>query len=123
MSSTDVLLVDDDAEFRAAARSLLATWGFTVVGEAASGEEALRAMATTGVDLVLLDVQLPDIDGFEVARRLRLAGQSPTVVLVSTREAIDYGRRVPDSGVAGFVTKARLSRAGLRAMLRDESED
>ena len=89
MSSTDLLLVDDDAAFRSTARALLTSAGFSVLAEAATGSDALATAAAISPALVLLDVQLPDIDGFEVARRLRAQSRPPAVVLISTREAID----------------------------------
>ena len=116
--STDVLLVDDDEAFRSAARMLLEAEGFLVAGEAATGDDALRDAAEIQPSVILLDVQLPDIDGFEVARRLPRGAGAPIVILISTREAVDYGRRIGDSGVDGFVTKAHLSGDTLRAILR-----
>jgi CheY-like chemotaxis protein len=120
MSQTDLLLVDDDAAFRSTARALLTSAGFGVLGEAATGLDALAAAAAIGPALVLLDVQLPDIDGFEVARRLRAQSRPPVVVLISTREAIDYGRRIRDCGALGFITKSSLTPASLRAMLQTD---
>jgi DNA-binding NarL/FixJ family response regulator len=114
---TSLLLVDDDEAFRAAARAVLDSAGFDVTAESATGMGALSLAAAAPSTVMLLDVQLPDIDGFEVVRRLRAASASPTVVLISTREAADYGRRIVDSGAAGFITKARLSGASLRAIL------
>ena len=117
MTATDLLLVDDDAGFRSTARELLTSAGFGILAEAATGSDALAAAAAVGPAVVLLDVQLPDIDGFEVARRLRAQPQPPDVVLISTREAIDYGRRIHDCGALGFITKSSLSGASLRAIL------
>ena len=113
----DLLLVDDDVSFRSAAKELLGAAGFAVAGEAGTGFDALREAQTVRPSVVLLDVQLPDIDGFEVLRRLRQAPTSPRVVLISTREANDYGRRLEESGADGFITKAHLSGASLRAIL------
>lgn len=120
MSPTDLLLVDDDAAFRATARALLTSAGFGVLAEAATGLDALAAAAAICPALVLLDVQLPDIDGFEVAQRLRAQARPPAVVLISTREAIDYGRRIRDCGALGFITKSSLTPASLRAMLQTD---
>ncbi len=111
-----VLLVDDHDGFRDFARTMLETAGFTVL-VAASGAEANKIAREVLPSLVLLDVQLPDIDGFEVARQLAGFEQSPVVVLTSTREAGDYGARVTSSPAAGFVPKDRLSVAALRAYL------
>jgi DNA-binding NarL/FixJ family response regulator len=117
------LLVDDDAAFRAAARALLGADGIVVTSEAATGREALQAAVTDRPDVVLLDIQLPDMDGFEVARRLRAQAAPLVVVLISTRDAIDYGRQVTDCGAIGFITKARFSGAALRAILHRDRED
>jgi DNA-binding NarL/FixJ family response regulator len=120
---TDLLLVDDDAGFRSTARALLTSAGFGVLAEAATGIEALAAAAAVGPPLVLLDVQLPDIDGFEVARRLRARPGPPDIVLISTREAIDYGRRIHACGALGFITKSNLSAAALRAILQTDGSE
>ena len=118
--ATDLLLVDDDDGFRAVARTLLRSAGFDVAAESGTGLGALSVFAAVRPSVVLLDVQLPDIDGFEVARRLREEPSRPKVVLISTREAHDYGRRVADSGAEGFISKARLSGAALRAILHGD---
>ena len=70
---------------------------------------ALTAIPALRPDVVLLDVQLPDLDGFAVLAELDALDQRPTVVLISTREAADYGGRIGRSGAAGFITKAELS--------------
>ena len=88
-----VLIVDDHAEFRDAARALLQAEGFEVVGEAAGGVAALEEVARLTPDVVLLDVQLPDLDGFAVAERLAATGATSDVVLISSREAASYGPR------------------------------
>jgi DNA-binding NarL/FixJ family response regulator len=112
-----VLIVDDHPSFRATARALLESEGFDVVGEAATGAEALRQAAELRPDLVLLDVQLPDLSGFEVATRLDGAGSETAVVLVSSRDAADYGELIPACGARGFVPKGELSGATIRALL------
>jgi DNA-binding NarL/FixJ family response regulator len=91
--------------------------GFDVVGEAADGADALDAAARLRPDVVLLDVQLPDIDGFEIAARLALTSDSPTVVLTSSRDAGDFGDLVARSGARGFIPKAELSGPTLAALL------
>ena len=92
------LIVDDHPSFRAMARALLEAEGFEVVGEAETGIAGLRAAGELRPDLVLLDVQLPDFDGFEVAARLTSAnGDSPAVVLTSSRDASDFGPLVAES--------------------------
>jgi DNA-binding NarL/FixJ family response regulator len=112
-----VLIVDDHPSFRATARALLETEGFRVVGEAADGAQALAKAVELHPDVILLDVQLPDIDGFEVARRLCANGASPAIVLVSSRDAADYGELIPACGARGFVPKGELSGAAVRALL------
>ncbi len=112
-----VLIVDDHATFRTSVRGLLESEGFDVIGEAASGSEAVERARELEPDLVLRDVQLPDIDGFEVATRLSASENPPAVILTSTRDRSDYGRRIDSSPVCGFVPKSELSGARLTALL------
>ena len=112
-----VLIVDDHEGFRRIARAMLEAEGFVVVGEAVDGEEALRAAAELAPTLVLLDVQLPGIDGFEVASTLTAGGEGPDVVLVSSRDGSDFGPLVAQSGARGFVPKDELSGERLIALL------
>src|ERR1700710_2158127 len=95
------LIVDDHALFRSTARMLLESEGYVVVGEAADGAEAVAAASALHPDLVVLDVQLPDITGFDVSRRLTHDGFSGRIVLVSSRAASEYGELVSDSGAIG----------------------
>jgi DNA-binding NarL/FixJ family response regulator len=113
-----VLIVDDHAPFRASARMLLEADGFEVIGEAEDGASALDAAAALEPELVLLDVQLPDVDGFEVATRLTESGGGPAVILVSSRDGTDFGPLVQRSGAKGFIPKGELSGAALRALLQ-----
>lgn len=111
---TSVLIVDDHPSFRAGARRMLEASGYTVLGEVADGEAALTAVAELGPDLVLLDVQLPGIDGFEVAERIAaLNGTDPAIVLTSSRDGAEYGDAVAESPARGFIAKAELSGAAL----------
>jgi DNA-binding NarL/FixJ family response regulator len=112
-----VLIVDDHPSFRTTAHALLEAEGFDVVGEAEDGESALEAVRRLRPDIVLLDVQLPGIDGFEVAELLTANGNSPSVVLTSSRDASDFGALVERSGARGFLPKAELSGAALSALL------
>ena len=112
-----VLIVDDHAPFRALARQLLTVDGFDVVGEASDGAGALRAARHLRPDVVLLDVQLPDADGFGVAEALAGTRPVPRIVLVSSRARDDYGRRVAESAADGFIAKAELSGDTLRLVL------
>jgi len=104
-----VLIVDDHSGFRRMARRMLEDGGFSVVAEARDGAGALAAVNEHRPQLVLLDVQLPDLDGFTVAEALAAGAGSPVVVLTSSRSASDYGSRVARSPAQGFVPKAELS--------------
>jgi DNA-binding NarL/FixJ family response regulator len=112
-----VLIVDDHPSFRATAKMLLEAEGFDVVGEAVDGTSALAAAAALQPEVVLLDVQLPDLDGFEVAARLTADGDAPFVVLVSSRDGSDFGPLVGESGARGFIPKAELSGARIAALI------
>jgi DNA-binding NarL/FixJ family response regulator len=115
-----VLIVDDHPGFRGWARTVRQAEGFGVVGEVADGAAAIQAVRALRPDVVLLDVQLPDMDGFEVAERLRgdgAGGAGGRVVLISSRDAADYGTRIATSPAAGFLAKADLSGAALEAVL------
>ena len=112
-----VLIVDDHAGFRRTARSLLEGEGYEVVGEAEDAAAALTLAGETRPELVLLDVQLPDLDGFEVAERLIALDPELQIVLTSSRDVEDYGPSVETSAARGFVPKADLSGATLAALL------
>jgi DNA-binding NarL/FixJ family response regulator len=112
-----VLIVDDHPSFRASARMLLESEGFDVIGEAEDGEGALKAVEELAPQVILLDVQLPDIDGFEVAARLTANGDSPAIVLTSSRDVNDLGPLAERDGVRGFIPKSELSGEALEALL------
>jgi DNA-binding NarL/FixJ family response regulator len=114
---TSVLIVDDHPSFRASARALLEAEGFDVIGEASDGKSAIEAAQALRPDVVLLDVQLPDRTGFDVAAQLTGNGVAINVVLVSSRDGADYGPLVEESGASGFVPKAELSGARIAALL------
>lgn len=114
---TSVLIVDDHPSFRASARRMLEAGGYSVVGEAADGAAAVAAADDLAPDLVLLDVQLPDIDGFEVADRLQRLQRAPQVVLTSSRDGADFGTAVAESPARGFIAKAELSGATLAELI------
>jgi DNA-binding NarL/FixJ family response regulator len=114
---TRVLIIDDDARFRALARALLEASGYTVVGEAADGEQALEAARRLRPDAALLDVQLPDTDGFALARRLADAHHALRILLTSTDPTL--GARVPrlDGRAVAFVPKDELAITNLTPWL------
>jgi DNA-binding NarL/FixJ family response regulator len=112
-----VLIVDDHPSFRSGARRLLEGEGYEVVGEAVDGAGALAAASKLRPDQVLLDVQLPDIDGFEVSGRLTAATDGPAVVLVSSRDGADYGSLADRSGARGFISKSQLSGRAIEELL------
>src|SRR5215210_2983855 len=100
-----VLIVDDHGEFRASARALLELQGFDVVGDVEDGQQALAAAERLRPDVVLLDIQLPGMDGFEIADRLAQTDRAPRVVLISSRHRSAYELRLPAAPVAGFIGK------------------
>lgn len=112
-----MLIVDDHGGFRESAQALLEAEGFAVVGGAADGAAALAAVQRLRPEVVLLDIQLPDVDGFVVARQLAAAPDPPRVVLISSRDAAVYGRRLDAAPVCGFLAKRELSGASLAALV------
>ena len=114
-----ILIVDDHPSFRATVRIMLVADGFEVVGEAEDGHSALEEVERLQPDLVLLDVQLPDMDGFTVINELRRRdSHRPKIVLTSSHDESDFGPIVARCGAAAFVPKGELSGAALRAVLR-----
>ena len=113
-----ILVVDDHSGFRATARRVLERDGWTVVGEAADGRSGLAAVEALAPDVVLIDIGLPDVDGFEVAERLAAAASAPVVVLISSRDPETYRERVRSSPAAAFVSKQELDGAMLREIVR-----
>jgi DNA-binding NarL/FixJ family response regulator len=113
-----LLIVDDDARFRRLAKQLLEREGFTVVGEAADGAGALTEVAALRPQVVLLDLQLPDASGLEVARRITDGGGGKSdVVLTSSRDGASFAGLVCDSGARGFVGKLDLCGAALQRLI------
>src|ERR671925_920822 len=98
-----ILIIDDHPNVRVQARALLEVEGFDVVGEAGDGASGLLAARSLRPDLVLLDIGLPDVEGFEVASALAVDGPPPYVVLTSSREASAYGSRLPRSRIPWFI--------------------
>jgi DNA-binding NarL/FixJ family response regulator len=109
-----ILIVDDHPSFREAARLALETDGFIVIGAVADGESAVSETLRRQPDIVLLEIGLPDMTGFEAASRLRDASSSATVVFASSRERSYFGHLIDDCGANGFVQKERLSGETIR---------
>jgi DNA-binding NarL/FixJ family response regulator len=112
-----VLIVDDHPSFRASARAMLESEGFDVVGEAEDGASAIDAVAALTPEVIVLDVQLPDMTGFDVCDVLQLSGTRPDIILVSSRDGSDYGELVARSCACGFVPKDELSGDLVTALL------
>jgi DNA-binding NarL/FixJ family response regulator len=112
-----VLIVDDHPAFRSAARALLEAEGFAVVGESADAAAALTDFVALLPAIVLLDIALPDGDGFAVAERLATSVRPPKVILVSSRDVAGYRRRLATSPVIGFIAKGDLSGSALTELL------
>src|SRR5262245_21755106 len=112
-----VLVVDDHPSFRRCARTFLTAEGFEVAGEAGDGASAVALASELEPDLVVLDVQLPDVDGFEVTSRLLVRDPGLAIVLVSSRSASEYGPLIARSGARGFLAKDELSAAAIEALL------
>jgi DNA-binding NarL/FixJ family response regulator len=113
-----VLIVDDHAEFRESASALLEAEGYEVVGTAANGEAAMVEVKRLRPEIVLVDIQLPGIDGFCVAARLASSDAAPAVILISSRDARAYGSRILEAPVCGFLPKRSLSGAALAGLVR-----
>jgi DNA-binding NarL/FixJ family response regulator len=112
-----VVIVDDHAAFRAAATTLLEAEGYSVIGVAEDAAEAVEVVARLRPQIVVLDIQLPDEDGFAVAERLAAAPDPPSVVLTSSRGAATYGRRLAAAPTRGFIAKRDLSGVALAALV------
>ncbi|MEA2429615.1 MAG: hypothetical protein QOF65_1921 [Thermoleophilaceae bacterium] len=112
-----VLIVDDHAGFRLSARRILEADGYEIAGEAEDGRSAIAAARRLRPDIVLLDVNLPDLDGFEVARQLAAMPGAPAIVLTSSHDREDLGDSLPSSSAAGFVPKDELCGAAVAALV------
>jgi DNA-binding NarL/FixJ family response regulator len=112
-----VLIVDDHDGFRAGARELLQAEGFEVLGEAIDGDSAVEAVRRLHPQVVVLDIQLPGVDGFGVAERIAVEADPPTVILISSRAEHTYRRRLATSSARGFIPKSELTGDCLASLL------
>jgi DNA-binding NarL/FixJ family response regulator len=114
-----VVVIDDHPAFRNSARLLLETEGYVVIGEAGDGASGVAAVGELRPDVVLLDVQLPDGDGFEFAEQIAASsnGHVADVVLVSSRDRSDFGPLLDQSPVRGFISKSELTGTALAELL------
>lgn len=117
MARPRLVIVDDHADFRSSARTLLELEGFDVVGVAENGPSALAAVEALQPDVLLLDIQLPGMDGFEVVQELRARNERTRVVLISSRDRSAYAGELREAAVAGFLGKSELSGAALHALV------
>ena len=110
MTDVRVLIIDDQLPFREASRMVVEmTDGFEVVGEAENGEDGVDMAETLRPDLVLMDVQMPGIDGLEATRRITSLPEPPVVLVMSTHESGSYDGPAQAAGAIGFVPKSQFS--------------
>ena len=119
--SPTVLIVDDHATFRATARALLEADGYDVIGEAPDGNTGIEAVRVLHPDVVLLDVRLPDVDGFDIAAIMTGSGHGPAVIVTSSSDDPLYPDRALHSGAHGFVAKHDVCGASFDRLLGDRS--
>lgn len=113
-----VVIVDDHAGFRRAARAVLESEGFIVLGEAGDARSGYDLVASVRPDVALLDIGLPDEDGFELTDRLMVRADPPIVVLISGRGRAFYQDRLDRTRARGFIAKRDLTGATLGALMR-----
>lgn len=109
-----MVIADDHADFRKLAARLLRAAGYQVIAEASDGESAIDTVRRLQPDVLLLDIQLPDMDGFSVA--IQLAGEPTNIVLTSSREASDYSQHLAETRHA-FISKRDLSGPSLAELV------
>jgi DNA-binding NarL/FixJ family response regulator len=112
-----LLIVDDHPGFRAMARALLESAGVDIVGEATGAAEALRLAASLRPDAILLDIALPDGDGFDVCEQVNEDPNPPAVILTSSRSAAVYTDRLDATQARGFIPKSQLTGASVAALV------
>jgi DNA-binding NarL/FixJ family response regulator len=116
--AASVLIIDDHSGFRAQARRVLESEGYLVIGEAEDCSSGLEAARRLHPELALVDVYLPDGDGFGLASSLAVLSDPPTVILISSHDGAELEHCVSASEARGFVSKAELSRDAIEELLR-----
>jgi DNA-binding NarL/FixJ family response regulator len=119
------LIVDDNASFLAEARGLLEDQGFDVIGTASSGDVALKHVAEQRLDVALIDIDLGEENGIDVAHRIldSTSGLAPKIILISARDESEYGDLIETSPAVGFLAKRDLTAGAIRSLLAgDDSE-
>jgi DNA-binding NarL/FixJ family response regulator len=119
--SPTVLIVDDHATFRKTARALLEADGYEVIGEAPDGHAGIEAIRQLRPDVVLLDVRLPDADGFDMAALMTRNGHCPAIIVTSSSDDPLYPGRAAGCGAHGFLAKHDVCGAALDRLLADDS--
>lgn len=114
-----VLIVDDDVEFGTAASLLLVASGYEVVGQPGTAADGLSAASALRPDVVLLDISLPDGNGFDVAKQLAELGIPAALIMISSRDTSGFRAAACESGALGFLPKSRFSVSSIRALLGD----
>jgi DNA-binding NarL/FixJ family response regulator len=123
VETVQVLVVDDQAPFRIAARNVVKrTEGFELVGEAATGEEGVEQVALLEPDLVLMDINMPGINGIEATRQIVASGSDAVVFLCSTYQLSDLPVDAPTSGARAYVNKEALAPSVLRRLWDERAE-
>lgn len=112
-----VLVVDDDSSFSQLAIGLLRSFGHDVVGEAGSIAEAVERAAELRPDTVLIDIGLPDGDGFQLTARMRLMSWQPRILLISSDSSAATDSEARRAGAVGFIAKTDMTEAQFRRML------
>jgi pilus assembly protein CpaE len=123
-ASLSVVIVDDQAPFRMAARAVLRrTEGFELVGEAANGLEAITVVSEKHPDLVLMDINMPDMGGIEATRRIMAELPETVVILCSTYDVSDLPPDAATSGARAYVHKEQLGAKVLRRLWDERDLD